>query len=130
MTPLMMTRSPAAIAAKPATAPKPKPANGSPSGKRIVVLIDAVPVKTVPPNTKYLVDLLAPCMAKVAEENEVAHWNLLDYSKGPSLLAVAFDAVLDEFSGTIIVDGGTPEARAVKEVLYARADVIIRGIRA
>lgn len=109
-------------ASEPAPAPK--------GGKRIVVLFDAVPVKNVPPNTKYLVDLLAPCMASLAEEFNVAHWNLLEFAKGPSLLAVAFDAVLDEFSGTIIVDGGTPEARAVKEVLYARADVIIRGIRA
>lgn len=107
--------------------PASKPRAASSGTKRIVVLLNAVCVKNVPPNTKYLVDLLAPCMAHVAEENGVAHWNLVEYAKGASLLAVAFDTVLDEFSGTIVVDSDTPEARAVKEVLYARADVIIRG---
>ncbi len=83
-------------------------------------------------NTKpvQLIELLAPHMRAVADGANVAHWSLIKFGEGKALLAHAFDAWLAEsqWKGTIVASD-SEETYAVKSVLEAHADVIVRGTR-
>lgn len=61
----------------------------------------------------------------------VDHWGLLDFGKGASLLAHHVACHLDNkgFSGVLVVDSYTAEARALTNILIRRADVVFRGVR-
>lgn len=125
--------APAAAPAErpPKAAPAVKPEPGARPGK-LTVYIDCVPMKGVR-RTVHLVELLAPVMRAVAEKAKVAHWSLAEYGSGPGLLARALDDAMRSSpmpgSVALVVDGSTAEARAVKEVLLARADVVVKGLR-
>lgn len=77
-----------------------------------------------------LVELLGPIMREVADSAAKAHWALIPYAEGKALLAHAFDAWLTEsgWKGTIYVDERSAESQAVREVLLAHADVVLRGV--
>jgi len=77
-----------------------------------------------------LVDLLAPLMRQVADENSKAHWSLIEFGQGKALLAHAFDKWLEEsqWKGTVYDNGRSEEAYAVKAVLDAHADVVCTGL--
>jgi hypothetical protein len=76
-----------------------------------------------------LSELLLPIMQQVANDAGEAHWALIEYGKGKAYLACAFDKWLEEndWKGMLVVDNASPEAQAVREVLIARADLVIRG---
>lgn len=99
--------------------------------RKLTVYLDCVPVKGGE-NCRQLGDLLSPSMTSIAESEGITHWALTDYGRGSALLAVAFDRWLTENppagSISILVDGSSAEARAVREVLIARADVVVRGV--
>ncbi len=143
---------PAAAAPEPAAAEPTKTAEAKPKTKRkttkpkkadspgFIVALDAAAVKF---NGAYgdvvnLTDLVTPITDAIAKEHRcdehpkgVAHWGLIEYANGKSILAHQFAAFLDSdgFQGVLVVDGSTEEARAVKEVLMRRADLVIRGTR-
>ena len=96
----------------------------------MTVFIDCLPVKGVT-GAKQLVDILAPSMALVAEKISEPHWNLIDFGKGPALLATAFDEWLDDnpVNGVVFVDGASDESRAVREVLISHAKHVVKGMR-
>lgn len=95
----------------------------------MTVFIDCLPVKGI--DTIQLIDILAPSMEAVAIKIGEPHWNLIDFGKGPSLLATAFDEWLDNnpVNGTVLVDGSSAESRAVREVLTAHAVAVVWGVR-
>jgi hypothetical protein len=126
--------NPAPVAEKPAAKAEVKsdkkfPPNPPNNGK-LIVLVNAAMLKADGVTTIHLIELLRPIMQEVADQAEKAHWALIPYGEGKALLAHAFDRWLEEtkWKGTVLVDGMTPESTAVREVLFARADTIIRGM--
>ncbi len=99
------------------------------SQKGLTVFIDCLPLKGM--HTVQLTDILGLSMAVVAEKIGEPHWNLIDFGKGPALLATAFDEWLDNNpqNVAVTVDSSSDESRAVREVLIAHATVVIRGVR-
>ena len=124
-------KSKKAAAAKKPAASKKKNGNGKES-KVLIVLQGALPNVHAPilGETVQLVDILAPLMREVANENGVGHWNLVEYSQGKALLAAKLDVLWGEKrpNGTIIADFSA-EAQAVQSVLTGYADVVIHGVR-
>jgi hypothetical protein len=106
---------------------QPSTANG-----QLSVILQAAVLKY--PNGKerpvQLVELLEPLMQQVADGAGKAHWLMIPYNEGKAGLAYAFDRWLTEsaWKGTILVDPFTEEAKAVREVLYKHADVLVRGL--
>ena len=80
-----------------------------------------------------LVDLLAPIMMKVAAAKGVPHYDMLDYGKGPRLVAAAVAAGLNTGTLTlpreIVALTVHPCTAFVLEVLEPRADLVIRGVK-
>jgi hypothetical protein len=95
----------------------------------MIVLMDSLYAKANGNAIKPLIEVLAPCLGAVAKHEKVQHWSLSP--NGAAMLARAFDLYLVEngFDGTILVDTHSAEARAVHEVLTARAHLVIRGVR-
>jgi hypothetical protein len=99
-----------------------------------VLLLGAAPTKgdeSVLGAVVQFSDLIAPLLKGIAEREKVAHWALVPFAQGRALLAADLDKALAEkpFEGVLVVDESSEEARAVREVLIFRADVVIRGIR-
>ncbi|MHA1574433.1 MAG: hypothetical protein ACTSX8_10615 [Alphaproteobacteria bacterium] len=86
----------------------------------------------------HLGDLLAPLLEHIATNHRckdhpegVAHWNMIEFGYGKSILAYEFAKYLDSvsFDGVLVVDGDTPEGLAVKDILVRRADLVVQGVR-
>lgn len=128
--------TPAPVAAseeKTMAAEKPKKAKSEKTTPtRLTVMFNAAMVKRPGDAAEpvQLVEVLAPIMRQVADSAQKAHWMLMPYSEGKALLAHAFDQWLETsgWKGTIYVDGASPEAQAVREVLLNHADVVVRGV--
>jgi len=128
-----------------------KPTKGKPKTSKVntskatkapfVLCIDAIPAKLhngTLGEVVHLSEFLEPYTTAIqkghrCEEHPqgVDHWALIEFNNGPGILAHHVATQLDKkgFSGVLVVDGDTPEARAVKEVLIRRADVVFRGVR-
>jgi hypothetical protein len=122
---------PAAAEAK--TEPAEKKARAK-KPKAFVLLLGAAPTKgdeSVLGEVVQFSDLIAPLLRTIAEREKVAHWAFVPFAQGRALLAADLDKALAEkpFEGVLVVDESSEEARAVREVLIYRADVVIRGIR-
>lgn len=106
----------------------PKPRSSS-----MVVIFDAVFAKneTMANGVKNLGDLVEPIAAQIAEENGVEHWGLMEFGKGPHLLASRFDQWLVEspIDGVVLADSATKEAQALRDVLRRRATVVIQAVK-
>lgn len=102
----------------------------TPGNKGMGVFIDCVSMKGNG-EVIQLIDILAESMAVVAEKIGEPHWNLAEYGKGPSLLATVFDEWLDNnpVNAWVAVDSLSAESRAVREVLIAHANAVVRGVR-
>lgn len=98
-----------------------------------IVLIDCLKAKGE--QGTQLIDALRPICQWLEQTYKVGHWSAISYSShgapGSAFLAKAFDDWLARTkpTGTMLVDSTTTEARAVMEVIMARADVVIRGVR-
>lgn len=80
---------------------------------------------------RYFGDVIRPFCEAVARENGVAWWSVVEYAKGPGFLAAKLDAALSKhgLDGVLIVDGGSAEGKACKEVLRRHARAVIQGVR-
>ena len=96
----------------------------------LTVLIDVLPTKGCEQFT-HLSDLAHAAGLQVAEGAKVPHWQMVEYGKGGAALAVALEKHLDEigFTGTILVDTNTAEAKAVLSMLIHKATAVYRGIK-
>jgi hypothetical protein len=132
------TNSTVVDAAEPLTEDKPKTKkkktkkNGKADKGVLIVLQSALPNVAAPVlgDIRHLIDILAPLMREVANENGVGHWGLIEYAQGKSILAAKLDKLWAEKrpTGTILVDTSA-ESQAVQSVLNAYADVVIHGMR-
>lgn len=104
---------------------------GAGTSRTSIVLMDSVPYKGELGDVQHLGDILSEVAAAVAEKQGVPHWALVEYGQGPALLAQAFQEYIADnpLSGVILVDSYSAEAKAVKDVLYANADVVVRGLK-
>ena len=111
---------------QPPSQPAPEPAS------RLTVLFNCAILKRPgdAADPVQLIDLLGPIMRAVADQASKAHWLLIPYNDGKAMLAHAFDQWLDEsgWKGTVFVDEASMESMAVREVLLAHADVVVRGL--
>jgi hypothetical protein len=105
----------------------PKPVAEDPRKLELVVLLDAMFVDGGSGTS--LATILAPMMDKIAEDNKVPHWSLVDYGKGSGLLAVALQRHLESLTGynVFYVDSRSSGARAVLDTLLSRATTVIRS---
>lgn len=126
------------------TADKPKPKRArktkkAPEGGAFVLALDTVAMvkNGALGEVVQLTDLIAPIADAVASSHRckehpqgVEHFGLVEFGNGSSELAAATARYLDKtpFVGVLVVDGGSPEGLAVKDVLIRRADVIFRGV--
>jgi hypothetical protein len=123
--------------AEPAAEAKTEPAEKKARAKKpkaFVLLLGAAPTKgdeSVLGAVVQFSDLIAPLLRGIAEREKVPHWALVPFAQGRALLAADLDKALAEkpFEGVLVVDESSEEARAVREVLIFRADVVIRGVR-
>lgn len=70
--------------------------------------------------------LLAPMMAKVAEATKADHYTLVDYGKGPAMVAAMLSRSLP--AGAVVVDTRLPSSAACLEVLRPLALVVVEGM--
>jgi len=109
------------------------PARGDQPLSGFIVLVDCLKAKGE--QGTQLIDALKPICQWLEQQYQVGHWSAISYNThgapGSAFLARAFDDWISRTrpTGTMILDSTTMEARAVMEVLMARADVVIRGIR-
>jgi len=100
--------------------------------KGYVLLIDAL-YEAVEEDVDivYLGELVAPLCLEVAQENRVAHWQLVEYARGPGFLSVKLERYLVEtgVDGAVYLDSMTPEGKACKETLRRHARAVIQGVR-
>lgn len=122
----------AAELAKPKRAKAPASQPASAKASALTVLFGCAVVKQPGDSALpvQLVELLAPLMRDVADAAEKAHWALIPYNEGKAMLAHAFDKWLADsaWKGSIYVDERSLESQAVREVLLAHADVVVRGV--
>ena len=109
------------------------PTPGNADGVGLMILFDCVLRKGHGKGESVinLADWIRPVTDKVAADNGVPHWGLIDFGKGSFALAVALEAAFKERppAGTVMVDSYSPEGRAVKDVLVRWAEVIVQGVR-
>ena len=124
------TAAPAEKPKRAARAPASQPASAKASTLSILFGCAVVKQPSDSAMPVQLVELLGPIMREVADSAAKAHWALIPYAEGKALLAHAFDAWLTEsgWKGTIYVDERSAESQAVREVLLAHADVVLRGV--
>lgn len=97
----------------------------------LTVLIGALPVKKLDGQQVHLlIDLVADSARQVAAECQVDHWALVPFAEGKARLALAFDHWLSEHpvTGVVLCEVHGAESCAVREVLLARADFVVRGV--
>ncbi len=106
--------------------------NKNPTGPGLMVLFDCM-LRKGPDGQKIenLSDWLKEVADKVAKDNNVPHFALIDYAQGAPALAGALELALTEnpTSGVVIVDSDSLEGRAVKDVLIRHASIVIQGVR-
>jgi hypothetical protein len=92
-----------------------------------ILIIDAVMTKGA---AVQFDDFILPFCEAVAKENQLDHWSLAEYGRGPGLLAAKIDRSLqaEPFVGTMMALDSA-ELRAVKAVLKRYASVVIQGVR-
>jgi hypothetical protein len=61
-----------------------------------------------------------------AEMGKAPSWDLVEYGKGPALLAAAFKT--DDLPSEVVVDMRLASSRALAELLYDWADVVVSAI--
>jgi hypothetical protein len=101
-----------------------------PSTKRFTLIFDAIVEKGECPVR--FEDFIVPFCAAVEKENQLEHWSLAEYGKGPGLLASRLDRFLKESAtllGPMCCDSQSAEVRACKSVLKRYATGIIQGVR-
>lgn len=110
---------------------KNKPKTGAPAPKKLkaggcTLLIDCVSV--TPQQTVSLSQLIAELGKKAAEANNVDSYYLLDFYKRREAMNQAFEQ-LDLSTLTITASTASVEEREALNVLRARADYVIQGVR-
>lgn len=103
--------------------PEPKVTWNSPHAG-LTLYINCRPVRGV--EYVELEALLAPMMAKVAEATKADHYTLVDYGKGPAMVAAMLSRSLP--SGAVVVDTRLPSSAACLEVLRPLALVVVEGM--
>ena len=71
--------------------------------------------------------ILAPLMAKVAENAKVPHYSMIPYAQGPAQVAALVS--VKPPTGIVVADTRLPATNAVLEVLLPYAVEVVRGGR-
>lgn len=71
--------------------------------------------------------ILAPLMAKVAENAKVPHYSMIPYAQGPAQVAALVS--VKPPTGIVVADTRLPATNAVLEVLLPYAVEVVRGLR-
>lgn len=119
--------APAPYAPAPSALPPPPPQ----PAPVLWLMLDAAPQagwQHLPQPIQHLDTLLAPHQQRVAQQEGVPHYGLIDFAKGRSAV-VALLAQGPLPAGTVIVDTMTPCAEAAIEYLRPRAAVVIQRCR-
>lgn len=97
----------------------------------IMLLIDCAIRKSTGGAIINLTDWVAPIAQIVASDNGLEHFGLVDFAKGGPMLAAKVDRYLTERpqNGTILMDGGSLEGRALRDVMIRHATIVIQGTR-
>lgn len=98
------------------------------AGFGFTLLIDALPEKG--PNVRRVEELIAPERNELEDKAKVASYLLIDFNKGPAMLAAAIKDSLKRKKpfGVFVADSRAVDA-AVLNVLAEFADNIVRGVR-
>lgn len=107
----------------------PTPQTGNESGG-LMVLVDCVPLKgSTMGSVENLADWIKDVTDKVAKDNGVEHWGMIDY-KAPATLALALENAFKEKApnGCILVSTASAEGRATLDVLTRWAAYVFRGL--
>ena len=112
-------------------APTPKPviieeAPVQEAASGLTVYVDCLPLKGLPGAVSFE-DLIAPLVAKVAENNKVATPLLMSYGEGKNHVAGLLR--VSSLKGSVLVSSDNPYWAACKTVLVQAADAVIQGIR-
>jgi hypothetical protein len=92
----------------------------------LTVYVDCLPLKGLPGAVSFE-DLIAPLVAKVAENNKVATPLLMSYGEGKNHVAGLLR--VSSLKGSVLVSSDNPYWAACKTVLVQAADAVIQGIR-
>ncbi len=114
-------------APKPASAPtKSAPVPNSASGLGFCLLVDCLPTKG---GVESIDSILRPLQVDLEKACSVAHYKLIDFNKGPAMLASGLrDRLQTKPNGMFALDSRTIDSE-VLAVLLECADQVIRGVR-
>ena len=101
-------------------------------GAGLMVLFDCAMRKgNGPQAVENLSDWMHEVTKKVARDNDVAHFGLIEYAQGAPALAAALEAAFEAEppNGCVLVDSYSLQGRAVKDVLIRHASIVIQGVR-
>ncbi len=88
--------------------------------------VNCLPTKNSAP-VQMLYEVMRPA-AQIVEEETGVRWELTDYGKGPTFLAVAFEKyVIPGLTGNIYLDRFSNEGKALLSVLENAATAVIKG---
>lgn len=87
--------------------------------------VDCVPIGKA---ARFASKLIAEAQERLAKENGVADYRLVDYGKGTPYFVAHVMAQVDG-STDLVLDSRTPEGAVLLEPLSAKASVIVRGFR-
>lgn len=112
-------------------APAAAPAPRAPQGYTLLVDCLVAGADSELRDVLRLEELLVPLQLQVEAANNVSHYNLMEYGKGPHAVAALLRASLGAIpQGAIIVaDSRQPCSPAAIEVLSQRAAMVVRGLR-
>jgi hypothetical protein len=99
-------------------------------GGEFILVLDAVVDKGMMPSR--FDDFILPFCEAVAKENQLDHWSLADYGRGPGLLAAKVERFFSEGNTVHMMMVGSSESaemRAVKSILTRYAKQVIQGVR-
>lgn len=116
-----------AAAEAPAAAPAPR----APQGYTLLVDCLVAGADSELRDVLRLEELLVPLQLQVEAANNVSHYNLIEYGKGPHAVAALLRASLNAIpqGALVVVDSRQPCAPACIEVLSQRAALVVRGLR-
>ena len=107
------------------TAAEPEPPPAPTRGKGLTLYVDCFPERGRDTEFTLLEDLIKPWAEQICQQENVPHWSLVPYNRGPAFLCAK--ALASPPTGILVVQTRQPSAAALLEVLRPMANVIIRG---